>query len=74
MPGNQNSPRKSGKRLARLAYAPEYEGVTARYFSQGTPKQSSDISYDTEKWADLWDTSTRLSGLDGTEASVMKGV
>jgi len=74
LPGNQNSPRKSGKRLARLAYAPDYEGVTAQYFSQGKPKPSSDLSYDTEKWADLWDTSTRLSGLESEEASVLKAI
>lgn len=74
LPGNQNSPRKSGKRLARLAYAPEYEGVTAQYFSQGKPKPSSDISYDTAKWADLWETSTRLSGLEETDASVLKAI
>lgn len=74
LPGNQNSPSKSGKRLARLAYAREYDGVTAQYFSQGKPKPSSDISYDTEKWADLWDTSTRLSGLKDAESPVLGAI
>jgi len=71
LPGNQNSPRTSGKRLARLAYDPAYDGVSAKYFSQGKPKRSSDISYDTEKWRDLWETSVRLTGLTPGDSSVL---
>ncbi len=72
LPGNQNTPKRSGRRLARLVWDPAYDGVSAKYFSQGKPKPSSDESYDEEKWADLWDTSVRLSGLNGEEASVLR--
>lgn len=74
LPGNTNTPRRSGKRLARLAYDPAYDGVSARYFSQGEPKPSSDLSYDEANWLDLWDTSARLTSLSEGDASVMKRI
>lgn len=57
---NVNSTRTSGRRLAALAGAPEFEGVTGTYFEGGKPIRSSVDSYDEGLARDLWETSERL--------------
>ena len=55
-----SSPRKSGKALARLVLAPEFEGVSGKYFQIFKEIPSSKGSYDERKAADLWETSVEL--------------
>jgi NAD(P)-dependent dehydrogenase (short-subunit alcohol dehydrogenase family) len=60
---NTNSPSRSGRRLAALAMAPEFQGVSGRYFEGGREIRSSPLSYDDANAWDLWETSCRLTGL-----------
>ncbi|MEU7858172.1 hypothetical protein [Nonomuraea sp. NPDC049141] len=43
--------------------APELEHVTGRYFANGKPKRSSQLSYDEAAAARLWQVSAELVGL-----------
>jgi NAD(P)-dependent dehydrogenase (short-subunit alcohol dehydrogenase family) len=46
-----------------LAASPEVEGVTGKYFDKCKEKPSVPISYDTSLQEQLWDVSTKLTGL-----------
>lgn len=50
----------SGAFLARLAYDPEFAGVTGKYFSITKEEPSSPASYDEGKQAALWEYSEQL--------------
>lgn len=58
---------ESGGALARLVTDPELEGVSGRYFEGGKEARSSELSYDREKAAELWETSAELVGLDAED-------
>jgi len=64
---NVNSPAKSGLNLANLATAPEYEGVTDKYFIGNKSARSSVTSYDKNKAAELWVGSVKLTQLQPHE-------
>ncbi|HMD47869.1 MAG TPA: SDR family NAD(P)-dependent oxidoreductase [Bryobacteraceae bacterium] len=59
---NAHMPAKSGKRLADLATDLE-NPATAKYYSDGKEKKSSDLSYDLANAKELWDTSARMVGI-----------
>jgi protochlorophyllide reductase len=54
---------QSGSDLAWLATAAELDGVSGRYYSARTPRESSALSYDTAQAERLWQASLRLVGL-----------
>lgn len=67
LPGlNIHTPRRSGRALARLVLDPALAGVTGKYFSGRHEVRSSTESYDTDKAADLWNTSTTLARVAGS--------
>jgi hypothetical protein len=68
---NVNSVESSGKNLARLVLDPKLEGVSGRYFEGQKEMRSSELSYDRENAAELWETSAALVGLN-SEESVLK--
>jgi retinol dehydrogenase 14 len=57
------APAKGAATSIQLASAPELEQVTGRYFADGTPKKSSERSYDQAAAARLWQVSADLVGL-----------
>jgi len=57
------APAKGAATSIQLASAPELEQVTGRYFADGTPKKSSERSYDRAAAARLWQVSADLVGL-----------
>jgi light-dependent protochlorophyllide reductase len=59
-----NTPRTSGRALARLIADPTLNGQSGRYWSGTNEIRSSVESYDLAKAADLWTTSLQLAGLD----------
>ena len=59
---NIHSPATSGRRLALLASG-EQEPTTGKYFSNGREVRSSDLSYDTAKAVNLWNSSADMTGL-----------
>jgi NAD(P)-dependent dehydrogenase (short-subunit alcohol dehydrogenase family) len=65
---NVNTPRRSGRALARLILDPGLEGVSGAYFEGLRRIPSSRESYDLEKAGDLWRTSVRLTGLTPGES------
>jgi len=60
---NVHTPRQSASALARLVTDPALDGVSGRYFSGREEIASSTESHDTDKAADLWQTSLQLTGL-----------
>jgi NAD(P)-dependent dehydrogenase (short-subunit alcohol dehydrogenase family) len=60
---NTNSPESSGRNLAALATAPEFAGVSGRYFEGVKEIRSSDLSYDDANARELWEASCRLASL-----------
>lgn len=64
---NAHMPAKSGKRLADLAT--DFENLaTAKYYSDGKEKRSSDLSYDLANAKELWETSARMVGISAVVA------
>ncbi|HET6501159.1 MAG TPA: SDR family NAD(P)-dependent oxidoreductase [Amycolatopsis sp.] len=64
LPGfNIHTARQSGRALARLVFDPTLADATGKYFSGRHEVRSSDESYDTDKAADLWKTSSTLAGV-----------
>lgn len=61
---NVHTVEESGGALARLVTGPELEGVSGRYFEGRKEACSSELSYDRENAAELWETSAELVGLD----------
>jgi light-dependent protochlorophyllide reductase len=59
-----NTPRTSGRALARLIVDPTLDARSGRYWSGTREIRSSADSYDPAKAADLWNTSLELAGLD----------
>lgn len=59
---NVHRPAKSGERLAQLAQGINGK-TTGKYFSNGREIKSSDLSYNKENAADLWNTSADMTGL-----------
>lgn len=68
---NINTVETSGRALARLVTDPERENVSGRYFEGEKEIRSSDLSYDRENAAELWETSAELVGL-GAEETVLR--
>lgn len=60
---NVHAVEESGRALARLVTDPELEGVSGRYFEGKKEIRSSELSYDRENAAELWETSAELVGL-----------
>ena len=60
------SPQRGAATSVHLASAPELERVTGTYFASSRPKKSSARSYDLDVARRLWETSSRLVGLDST--------
>ena len=58
-----SDPARGAATSIRLASAPELEGVTGRYFTNGSPKRSSARSRDEDVAARLWQVSADLVGL-----------
>jgi light-dependent protochlorophyllide reductase len=58
-----NTPRQSGRALARLVTDPALEGVSGRYLLGTKEVSSSGESHDAAKAGDLWQTSVELAGL-----------
>ena len=67
LPINANTPKKSGKALARLATSPVFDGVTGKYFEGKKEIKSSNQSYKKDNAQDLWDTSVNLVKLSKEE-------
>ncbi len=61
---NVNTPRQSGRALARLVNDPSLSGISGRYFSGTNEVASSQDSHDQAKATDLWETSVELTQLD----------
>jgi hypothetical protein len=61
---NVNTPRMSGRALARLVADPTLDAHSGCYWSGTNEIRSSAESYDPAKAADLWKTSLELAGLD----------
>jgi NAD(P)-dependent dehydrogenase (short-subunit alcohol dehydrogenase family) len=59
-----NTPRTSGRALARLATDASLDGISGTYWSGGEAIASSTESYDESQAADLWQTSLALVSLD----------
>lgn len=59
-----NTPRQSGRALARLVTDPALEAISGRYWLGTKQASSSEDSHDQDKAADLWQTSLELAGLD----------
>ena len=59
-----NTPRQSGRALARLVTDPALEAIGGRYGLGTKEVSSSSDSHDPDKAADLWQTSLELAGLD----------
>lgn len=59
--------KQSGADLAHLVTAPELEQVSGKFFDGREVIPSSKDSYDLDKAADLWQTSTELSNLEPGE-------
>ncbi|MDJ0757263.1 MAG: SDR family NAD(P)-dependent oxidoreductase [Ardenticatenaceae bacterium] len=64
---NIRFPEESGRDLVRLVIDPTLDGQTAIYFDGRRPVKSSPDSYDREKAADLWNTSSTLCNLASQE-------
>jgi light-dependent protochlorophyllide reductase len=65
-----NTPRQSGRALARLLTDPALEAIGGRYWVGTKEGSSSGDSHDAGKAADLWQTSLELAGLDAGSARV----
>jgi NAD(P)-dependent dehydrogenase (short-subunit alcohol dehydrogenase family) len=61
---NVNTPRQSGRALARLITDPALDESSGHYFSGAREIRSSEDSYDRAKAADLWQASLELVGLE----------
>jgi len=61
---NINTPRQSGRALARLITDPALEDVSGRYWAGTREIESSTDSHDPTKAQDLWQTSLSLTGLE----------
>jgi light-dependent protochlorophyllide reductase len=59
-----NTPRQSGRALARLVTDPALEGISGRYWLGAKQGSSSSDSHDAAKAGDLWQTSAELAGLE----------
>jgi NAD(P)-dependent dehydrogenase (short-subunit alcohol dehydrogenase family) len=70
---NVNTPRQSGRALARLVGDPALEGLSGRYFSGAGEIRSSAESYDAAKAADLWQSSLELVGLEEITLEAERG-
>ncbi len=58
---------QSGKALADMVTAPQYENVTGKYIDRGTEKPSSTLSYNKENAVELWELSVAYAGLASGE-------
>ena len=62
---NINSIDRAGHALAQLVTDPALQSITGKYYVAEHERQSSDESYDSQKAAELWDSSLVLVGLEG---------
>ena len=60
------SPTQGATTSIHLAYAPDLQQVTGRYFADSTEKKSAERSYDQDAAARLWRVSADLVGLSST--------
>ena len=58
-----NSTRGSGRELAQLATALNFDGVTGQYYEKLRPVTASSLARDIDKQAQLWAVSEALTGL-----------
>lgn len=56
-------PGQGARTSIHLASAPEVDGVSGQYFVKTRPERSSEVSYDREAAARLWDISAELTGI-----------
>lgn len=63
-----NSPRQSGRNLARLVLDPKLESVSGAYFIGRKAVRSSEDSYDERKAAELWTSSVAMVRLKPEES------
>jgi len=57
------SPRKGAETLVYLASSADVQGISGKYWQDKKQARSSDISYDREQQAQLWDFSAAATGL-----------
>ena len=56
---------RSAAVAAELLMSEEFAGISGKYYSMSTtPKESSELSYNTVNARELWDASVKLSGLE----------
>ena len=65
--GVRSTSKKSGKLLASLVTASQYEGTSGKYFDRAKEVKSSGLSYNKENAKDLWETSIDLARLSTDE-------
>lgn len=67
---NTNCAKKSGKRLANLAFGKELKHLSGIYYSDGKVTKSSVDSYNKSYQADLWKSSIELTEIKQDETTV----
>jgi NAD(P)-dependent dehydrogenase (short-subunit alcohol dehydrogenase family) len=65
--GKQSTSTASGAALARLITDPALATTTGTYFDRGTRAPSSPLSHNRDNARDLWQASTDMTGLRGSE-------
>jgi len=51
---------KGTRTVVYLASSPRVDGISGKYFRNSRPIRSSKVSYDTEKWLELWNITEEL--------------
>ncbi len=67
---NTNTPKKSGSRLANLAYEKKLQHLNGIYYSDGKVIKSSTTSYDKECQVELWKSSIELTKIKQEETAI----
>jgi len=62
------SPQQGARTIVQLAADPQLEGVSGRYFEEGTEMPAAPLALDEALARRLWDVSAAMTGLDGTRA------
>ncbi len=69
---NTNTAKKSGTRLANLAFSDQYKDAKGKYFEGEKEIKSSEDSYNLNYQKELWDASLKLTNTDLTEPPLAK--
>lgn len=67
---NVNTAKKSGSRLANLAYSPQFNQTKGKYFEGIKEIKSSEDSYNLTYQKELWDASVALTGIKREDTSI----